>query len=81
MQDEDWCTLFPEYWYTWKFERIYIGDICEDHDDIDDKRGGCDSTAFAKGLWERKVMFGLTIFCIASLVCWVVHPLKMIKRI
>lgn len=81
MSKQDWCTSFPEHWVNWKFQKVYIGDICKDHDDVEDKRGGCDSTKFAKGLWKRKVMLGLPIFLGASIACWVKYPLNMFKRI
>jgi hypothetical protein len=80
----DWCTGFPEYWYRWvawnKWERIYIGDLCKDHD-ISPDVPACDSTAFAKGLWERKVVGGIGIFLVASIVCWVKYPKGMWDRI
>lgn len=77
----DWCTSFPDYWYTWRFQKVYIGDICEAHDDIEDPRGGCDSTRFAKGLYKRKVLGATLIFLAASIACWIKYPKSMIRRI
>ena len=89
MEKKDWCTKFPDNWYQWYlykgfiplWRKVCIGDICEDHDDIDDARGGCDSTAFAKGLIKRKVVAGVAIFTFASIACWVKYPFKMMKRV
>lgn len=83
--NKDWCTKFPDNWYVWtsnwKWEKQYIGDICKDHDDVGDPRGGCDSTTFAKGLWNRKVVGAGAIFIVASIACWMKYPISMTKRI
>jgi len=81
MEKKDWCTKFPEYWYSWSFKKIYIGDCCKKHDDVDDDRGGCDSTAFMKCLLNKRIMGGSMIFAMASLACWVKYPFKMKKRV
>ena len=78
---EDYCTHFPEKWITWKFKVIYIGDLCKDHDDDDDKRGGCASHKFLKDLISKRVIGALLIFIVASIACWIKYPSQMIKRI
>ena len=75
---KDWCTNFPEYWYQWYrygIRKVYIGDECKKHDNIDGK--GCSSHAFAKGLWSKRVIGGTLIFAIASIACWYKYPKDM----
>jgi len=86
MVKKDYCTGFFERWprwvKPWKWVIVEIGQTCcKDHDDEEDKRGGCDSHAFAKCLWKKKIVLGLPIFIIASVVCWVRHPKEMRKRL
>ena len=82
---KDWCTGFPDYWFRWgeglRWEYVYIGDLCKRHDDDDDPRGGCDSTAFIEGLLERRVVGAIVIFMVSSVSCWVRYPLAMLRRL
>jgi len=83
----DWCTRFPEYWYQWYIGRfyipmlrkVYIGDECEKHDNVEGT--GCASHAFAKGLWNKRVIGGVLIFSIASIACWVKYSKEMWRKL
>ena len=81
---KDYCTGFPDYWYRWgynlRWERIYIGHLCRDHD-ISEESKECSSTRFFKGLWSHRVVGTIPIFIVASIACWVKYPFRMMKRI
>jgi len=80
---KDWCTGFPEYWirYKWRgftklpFEVVYIGNICEKHDEA------CSSHTFYKDLWKARIVGAVSIATIASIACWVKYTRHMIKRV
>ena len=77
----DWCTGFPDFWYSYRgFKKVYIGDICRDHD-ISVSSNECSSTSFAKGLIKRRVLGGSMIFIVASIACWVKYPINMFRRV
>ena len=76
---KDWCTGFPEHWYTWTFKKVYIGDCCEKHDNIGGK--GCSSSKFIKCLIKKRILGGFTIFAVATLACWIKYPYDMLKRL
>ena len=82
---KDYCTWFPEHWVRWgedlRWEVVYIGHLCKDHDDDEDPRGGCDSSAFIKGLLELRVVGAIVIFVVSSIVCWVRYPISMLRRL
>ena len=74
-ETKDYCTGFPEYWYNWKFEKVYIGDICKKHDEA------CSSHGFYKNLWNARIVGAVLIATVASIACWVKYPKNMIKRL
>ena len=84
---KDWCTSFPEYWYQWylykgfipAWRKVYIGDGCEKHDNVNGK--GCAAHDFAKYLWSKRIVGGVVIFSIASIACFVKYPEDEIKGI
>ena len=78
---KDWCTYFPEYWYTYNNGKVYIGDLCKAHDDVEDPRGGCASHTFIKGLLERRIVGAIGIFTVASIACWIKYPRGMWRRL
>lgn len=69
MNKKDFCTLFPEYWYQWKtwykWEKIYIGDCCEKHDD------DCSTRVFIRCLRRKGIVGRYLITAAASLACLV----------
>lgn len=86
VEKKDWCTSFPDTWVKWRFhilpwQVVDISEGCEKHDDEEDPRGGCDSTAFAEYLIENKIVGGLVIFVVSSIVCWVRYPKSQIERL
>ena len=82
--EKDYCTWFPEYWYTWKFKRIYIGNFCKEHDN-EPKEGkefsGCRNTSFYKKTWEARLIGAVAIATIASIACFVFYPKEQTERI
>ena len=76
---EDYCSYFPDFWFKWvgpfKWEMVYIGDICKNHDDT------CSSTTFYTELWERRVVGTYIIGFAGALGCWVKYTSKMFKRV
>lgn len=64
MLKKDHCTCFPEYWITWTFKKIYIGDLCKKHDQR------CGSHGFYKGTWDAHLVGAVSIATIAGLACW-----------
>ena len=79
---KDYCTWFPEYWYTWKGELIYIGWMCKDHDNHDEGEEfeGCANTGFYKNTWKAHLIGATIISTIASAVCLVRYFKKQIRR-
>lgn len=81
---EDYCTGFFEFWYTWKFERIYIGWMCQDHDNTPNEGEefkGCANTDFYKDTWRSNLIGAVLIATIASTACWVKYFNKQRKRL
>jgi hypothetical protein len=82
---KDWCTWFPEHWVRWvslfRWEVVYIGDLCKAHDDVDDHRGGCASHPFIRGLLKRRIVGAIGIFTVASIACWIRYPKDMWRRL
>ena len=78
------CTAFPEYWYTWKLKKIYIGDICKAHDN-NPKDGkefkGCANSNFYKDTWKARLIGAVLIATVASIACFFKFPKKQIKRV
>ena len=72
---KDHCTMFPEYWYTWKFKKIYIGDMCKEHD----KR--CGSHGFFKDTWNARLVGAVLIASTASLACWYKYIKLMLSKL
>ena len=64
---KDWCTSFPEHWYTWRnpimWKKTYIGDCCKTHDD------NCNTHTFFKCLRSKKIVGGLLISLGGMLGC------------
>ncbi len=64
---KDYCTAFPEYWYTWespiRWKRTYIGDCCEGHDT------DCKTSRFFKCLRSKKIVGGLLITLGGAIGC------------
>lgn len=60
-----WCTGFKEYWYNWRFKKVYIGDCCKKHDEK------CSTKVFIKCLWKKRIIGTTVITAIASTVCLV----------
>lgn len=80
---KDWCTWFPEKWikYEWRgfktlpFRKVYIGSICEKHDE------NCGSHGFYKNLWKARIVGAVAIATVASIACWFKYTSKMIKKV
>lgn len=81
---KDHCTGFPEYWYTWKFKRVYIGWMCKKHDN-DPEEGkefkGCSNSGFYRNTWKHRLIGAVLISTVASIACWIKFPEKQKKRI
>ena len=69
----DYCTCFPEYWYTWYGKKIYIGDMCKRHDD------GCATHTFYRDTWNARLIGAVVIATVATLACVIRYP-KMMGR-
>ena len=81
---EDHCTGFPEYWWTWKGEYVYIGWMCKKHDN-DPKEGevfkGCASHSFYVDTWNSRLIGAVLISTIASIACWIKYPKEQKERL
>ena len=75
MSKKDYCTWFPEYWYTWKFKKIYIGDICKEHDK------NCGSHGFYKNTWKARLIGAVLIATVASIACWIKYRKLMKEKV
>ena len=62
---KDYCTGYFEYSYSWKGEKIYIGDCCKIHD------SECNTMNFIKCLWKKKIVGTVLISSVAMLACLV----------
>jgi len=72
--DGEPCTGFPNHWVQWRlppkwwklwqcWRVISIAHCCEDHDKE------CSTEVFAKCMWKKRVVGGVPIVLIASVVC------------
>ena len=81
---KDYCTGFFEYWYTWKFKKIKISDMCKDHDN-DPKEGeefkGCSNSRFYAATWKANLVGAVLISTIASMWCFLRYTKIQIKRL
>ena len=82
--DGGWCTGLPEYWYTWKFEKVDISWMCKKHDNTP-KEGedfeGCANHSFYRDTWNERLIGAVVIATIASIACWIKFPEKQIERV
>jgi len=83
MEDKDYCTGFPEYWWTWKGEYIYIGNLCKEHDNNDgvSRFKGCSNTKFFNSTWRARLIGAVIIATVASIMCFIKFPKRQSKRI
>lgn len=86
------CTGFPETWYQWylykgfipAWRTIYIGWMCEDHDNNPEEGQefkGCANTQFFKDTWRTNVVGAVLISTVASIACWVKYFSKQKERV
>ena len=71
--DGEPCTGFPNSWLQWtkpklkSFWRVWrvvdISNCCGQHDEE------CSTKVFAKCMWKKRVVGGVTIVTVASIVC------------
>ena len=80
---KDHCTWFPEYWWTWTFSKIYIGDMCKKHDNEneDGTFDTCANTQFYKNTWRARLIGAVLIATIASIACFIKNTKNEVKGI
>jgi len=71
---KDYCSFFPEYWYSWEGKVIYLGYCCMVHDEK------CSFSDFFMCMWRVRVIGTIPIALIAGIACWIRHTKLMIKR-